>query len=228
MLAQPITQLFKMARPAAQTYREAAPRLRLAAQLVKGAVGHDDAPTHDGDAIRHQLGLAEHMGRDDERGAARSLLAEISPHVRSRHRVETRGRLVAKDPVGLVQGGADQGHLLGHAPRVGGEDRVGPIRQLEALEQLGDAPPAHILRHAIEVTESVEVFDCGVAAVEPSLIGNDAEPAANLIQLFGQPQPVELDQARVGSKDSAETAQRRRLACPVLAEEDEDLPTLDA
>ncbi len=114
------------------------------------------------------------MGRDDERGAARSLLAKIFPHVRSRHRVETRGRLVAKDPVGLVQGGADQGHLLGHATRVGGEDRVSAIRQLEALEELGDAPPAYIVRHAVEVTESVEVFDRGVAAVEPGLVRDDA------------------------------------------------------
>src|SRR6266851_829702 len=128
----------------------------------------------------------------------------------------------------LVQRGADQGHLLGHTTRVGGEDRVGAIRQLEPLEELPDAPPAHILRHAVEVTESVQVFDRGVAAVQPGLIGNDTEPTANLIQLFGQPESIELDQACVGSKDSAETAQRRRLACPVLAEEDEHLASLHA
>src|SRR6266566_3451832 len=113
-----------MARSAAETYRKATPRLRLAAKLVKRSVRDDYAATHYGDPIRHQLGLAQHVGRDDERGAARSLLAEIFPHVRGRHGVESRGRLVAKDPIGLVQGGADQSHLLSHAPRVGGEDRV--------------------------------------------------------------------------------------------------------
>src|SRR5260370_8529078 len=100
-----------MGRPAAQTYREAAARLRLAAQLVKRAVGHDDAPTHDGDAIRHQLSLAEHMGRDDERGAACSLLAEISPHVLTRHRVWPRPRPLPENSLVRLQAAHTQGPL---------------------------------------------------------------------------------------------------------------------
>src|SRR5260370_36334026 len=102
-----------MARPAAQTYRKPSPCLRLAAKLVKRSVRDDDAATHDGDPIRHQLGLAKHMRRDDESGAARSLLAEKSPHVCGRHRVKTGGPALPKEPGGRVAGGAAERHPLG-------------------------------------------------------------------------------------------------------------------
>ena len=39
-----------------------------------------------------------------------------------------------------------------------GEDGVGAVRKLEALEQRLDAPCAHISRHPVQVAEAVEVF----------------------------------------------------------------------
>src|SRR4029077_4948486 len=60
-------------------------------------------------------------------------------------------------------------------------------------------------------------------SVKPRLVGHDAEPRAHLIQLLGQSQAVELDHPRVGPQDPTETAESRRFARAVLAEQDEQL-----
>src|SRR5712692_5444426 len=86
---------------------------------------------------------------------------------------------------------------------------------------------AHLGRDPVQVAEVVQVFDRRVAAVQPSLVGNDPEPRANLVQLLGQTQAVELDDACIRSQDPAQAAQGRGLASAVLTEQDEHLSALD-
>ena len=126
-----------------------------------------------------------------------------------------------------MQRRSDQRDLLGHTSRVGREDRVAAVREVEAFEKLGDALGADACRHAIQISEVVEVLDRGIAAVQPRLVGHHAEPGANLVELFRQRKAVELDQAGVRPQDSAETSQGRGLARAVLAEQHQDLPALD-
>ena len=187
----------------------------------------DQASPHDGDSIRHQLRLAQHVRRDDQRSTSTLLLVEIPPHVRRGNRVQARGRLIAEDPVRLVERGADQRHLLRHPAGVRGEDRVLAVGQLETFEQRGYAPAPDRLWNAIEVTEVVEVFRRGVAAVKPRLVRHDAEPGTNRIEPLRQPQAVQLDDACVRTQDAAKASQRGRLAGAVLSEQDKDLALLD-
>ena len=124
---------------------------------------------------------------------------------------------------GCVQGGPDQRDLLRHSTRVGREHRVGAIGQLETLEQLRDPLAALGLWNAVEVAEVIQVLGSRVSPVQSRLVGHDPKPRAHLVQLLGQAQAVELDQARVGPQDSAEAAQRGRLARAVLTEQHEQL-----
>src|SRR5438034_4101512 len=98
---------------------------------------------------------------------------------------------------------------------------------LETLEQRGDSLLPHAGRDSVQEAEMVKVLGRGVAAVQARLVGHHAEPRANLVQLFGQTEAVQRDVARVRTQDSAEAAQRRRLARAVLAEQHEDLALLD-
>ncbi|GAC1642685.1 MAG: hypothetical protein PVS3B2_00990 [Candidatus Dormibacteraceae bacterium] len=73
----------------------------------------------------------------------------------------------------------------------------------------------------------VQIFNRSVATVQTCLIWHDAKSSANFIQLFWQPQAVELDEAVVRAEDSAEAAKRRRLSGAVLSEQDKDLAALN-
>ncbi len=128
-------------------------------------MSHDQAASHDRDAIRHQLGLAQNVRGDDEGGAAGSLLAKVAAHVRGRDRIEACRGLIAKDPFRLVEGRPDQGHLLRHAPRVGRQHSVGAVGELKSLQQIRNPLLALGLGHPVEVAEMFEVLRRCVATV---------------------------------------------------------------
>ena len=170
VLPKPIRHRLRVRDRAGEMGDEAPALPSLPAKIVECSGGDDDPAPHDGDPIRHQLRLAQHVRRDDQRRTATPLLVEIAAHVRRGHRVQAGGRLVAEDPIRLVKRGADERHLLRHAARVRGEDRVLAVRELEALEQISDAPAADRLRNTVEESEVVEVLRSGVAAVESRLV----------------------------------------------------------
>ncbi len=205
---------------------ETAALFSLLAQLVQRALGDDEPAPHDGNAVGHQLRLAQHMSRDDESRAAFFLLAEVAAHVRRGHRVQAGGRFVAEDPVGLVDGRADQGYLLRHATRVRGQDGVGAVSQLETLEKARDALAADLFRDAVQVAKAVEVLSRRVASVQARLVRHHTEPPSHQVQAFGQAVAVELDEAGVGPQYPTEASERRRFTRAVLPEQDEDLTAL--
>ena len=196
-------------------------------QLGQRTLGHDPTLAHDRHLVGHQLRLAQDVRGHDQGGAAIPLLGQVGAHLGGGHGVEAGGRLVAEQPVRPVQGGTDQGHLLGHAPGEGGERTAALRQQVEPLQQLLDAPRALGLRHAVEVAEVVEVLDRGVAAVQAGLVGDDPQAPTHGVQVGRQPQLTEPDLTGVGVQDAAGAAQRRRLAGPVLAQQDQELTGLD-
>ncbi len=197
VLAKPAFQGFLVGRLRRKLCHEQPAVACFAAQLFESAVGDDQTLPHDGDAVRHELGLAQHVGRDDQSRAASPLLTEEVAHVSRGNRVETRCRLVAENPVGFVQRGPDQRDLLRHAAREGGKHGVRAIGQLEALQEVADSLASNRFGYAVEVSEVVEVLRRRVAAVKARLVGHDPEPRADLVKLVRQSKPVELDQARV-------------------------------
>jgi hypothetical protein len=127
----------------------------------------------------------------------------------------------------LVKRRSDQRNLLRHAARVGSKHGVGAISEVEALEELGDPRATLLFWNSIEVAKAIQVLGSRVSPVKARLIRHHAKSRANLIELFRQAQPIELDQAGVGPQDSAEAAQRGRFACSVLTEQNEQLAALD-
>ena len=227
MIAQPCAQRLGISRFGSEGGEELPSLARFGAKLLERARLDDAASLHDRDPVRHELRLAEHMGRHDQRGAALALLAEVAAHVGGGDRVQASGGLVAEDPVRLVQRGPNQRDLLRHAARVGGQHGVSAVGQLEPLQQRGDSLLPHIGRDAVKEAKVIEVLRRGVAAIEPRLVRHHAEPRPDLVQLLRQAQAVERDGACVRTQDSAEAAQRRRFASTVLAEQHEDLGLLD-
>src|SRR5260370_6419144 len=106
--------------------------------------------------------------------------------------------------------------------RLGGE-----AGGLEPLEKRGALLPPDLFRHAVQVSEPVEVLSRGVAAIEARLVRHDAEPRPHRVQAFGQAEAIELDEARIRTEDSAEASKRRRLSRAVLPQENDDLATFD-
>src|SRR5205823_10450511 len=137
------------------------------------------------------------------------------------------GGLVAEDPVRLVERGPDQGDLLRHAARIGGEHRVRAVGEVEPLEQPSDALAPRGDWDAVQKTEVIEVFGRRVAPVKARLVGHHAKSRANGVQALGDAKAVELDQAFIGAEDASQAAQGGGLAGAVLAEKDEDLAALD-
>ncbi len=193
----------------------------------KGPARDDPAPAHDGDPVSQQLGLAEDVGRDDHGGAAVTLLAQVAAHVGGCDRVKADRRLVTEEPARAVQGRSDQRHLLGHAAGVGAEDPAAGLGEIEALEQGTDPGLPLRRRNSVDPAVVLEVLPGGVAAVKASKVRDDAQPAAHGVEVAGQPEIVERDQALVGPQDAAQAAQRGRLPGAVLTEEEKHLARRD-
>src|SRR5207247_11423506 len=118
-------------------------------ELVQRPGLDDYAAAHDRDAVGDQLGFAERVRRDDESGASRTLLREVVAHVRRGDGIQTRGGLVAEDPVWIVERGADQRAFLRHAARIRRERSVSAVGELKTLQQTLDSHAALGLRHAV-------------------------------------------------------------------------------
>src|SRR3989442_13972536 len=73
----------------------------------------------------------------------------------------------------------------------------------------------------------VDLLRGGLAAVESPLNRPPPNPGTDRIEPLRQPQPVQLDQAPVGTQDAPEASQRRRFAGAVLAQQHEDISTFD-
>ena len=227
VLAQPARHRFWVRDPSREVGDEAPAPPRLLAKLIQSSMGDDDPAPHDRDPVRHQLGFAQDVRGDDQGRAAELLLVEVPAHVGRGHGIEAGCRLVAKDPVRIVERRADQRHLLGHATGIRGQDGVLPVRELETLEQSRDAPAADRRRNAIQVSEVVEVLGRGVAAIYSRLVRHHAEPGTNRVETLRQAEPIQLDEATVRPQDAAEASQRCRLAGAVLSEEHKNLAPFD-
>jgi hypothetical protein len=93
-------------------------QLRLAAQLVDGAFGHELALANDADARAHQLDLAQQVARHQHRSVALAELGDQVAHVGHALRVEAVRRLVEDQHLGLFEQGGRDAEALLHAHRV--------------------------------------------------------------------------------------------------------------
>jgi len=85
----------------------------------------------------------------------------------------------------VVEGGADQGHLLAHALAEAAHPDPGTWLQPEDAEQFVDALFAGRGAHPLHPAEEVEVFRRGHPFVKPGHLGQQADLGAHRLGVVG-------------------------------------------
>ncbi len=117
--------------------RPTARRSTRAIELARRAGGDDAAAIDDRDAVAERFGLVEIVRRQQHRVAVVLHPRDLAVQLAARLRIETGGRLVEEDELGLVDEGQRQREPLPLAARQRVERRVGLVGEGEALEQRG-------------------------------------------------------------------------------------------
>ena len=105
-------------------------------ELVGRPAGDDLAVVDDGDRVGELVGLLEVLGRQEERHALAHEPADDLPHADPAARVEAGRRLVEEQQPRPPDERARQVQPAAHAARVGLDDAIGGVDEVELLEQL--------------------------------------------------------------------------------------------
>jgi hypothetical protein len=90
---------------------------------------------HDRDTLAELVRLLHVVRRQDDRAAARVVLADDLPQEQPRLGIEPRGRLVEEQHLGVVHHRPGDREPLHHPAGESAGELVGPIRELEACEE---------------------------------------------------------------------------------------------
>ena len=120
------------------------------------------------------------MGGEQDRHqlVARQAL-DLVPQLGARLGVQAGGRLVEEQDLGAVDEAHRQVEPALHAARVGLGLAVGGVGEAEALERLADAPAQVAAGDGVELALQDEVLAPGRLGIEPVLLGDDADGAAD-------------------------------------------------
>ena len=145
------------------------------------------AMVHDRDVVAEPVGLV-HVVRRDEHGELALLLdvAQHLPHRHARHRIEAGGRLVEKEHARLVDEPARDLHAPPHAAREILDLLVGPLRQLDRLEQFADEAVAALARHAVELRVDEQILAHAEFEIARHRLRNDANRATDAVRNRGR------------------------------------------
>ncbi len=191
---------------------------------------HADEPAgrEDPDTVARRLDLREQVARQEDRDPL--FVGELPEEVENlddADRVDRGGRFVEDEDLGVLHERIGDAEPLEHAAGVRLGFRVGPVGHPDLPEDLLDSRLGLMAGEAVEPGRVAEVLAPCQPAIEPHAVGQVADPALHRERM---PRGIEADDAgfargRLGEPEQHED--RRRLACPVLAEEAEDLACLD-
>ena len=176
------------------------------------------AGADDAHPVAQRFDLGEDVARQ-QHGAAFGLdLADAVLEDGFHQRVETGGRLVEDQQLGVRRERGDEADLLPVALRV----RAGLLRrvELEALEQL--VAPARV-EVAAQPAEQVDHLAAAELRPQADLAGDVREPAVQRHRVAPRIAAEELDAPGVGAQQPEQHADRRGLAGAVRSEESVDL-----
>ncbi len=195
-----------------------------ALQVVRGVEGDDLPVVDDGHAVREEVGLL-HIVRGQKDGPPLALelqdeLAEVPRGLR----VEAGRGLIEDEHLRVVQEGAGEGDAPLHAGGIFLDRLVGPLGQLEPLEEtvylLGQAWSGQ----AVEGPEVLQVLATGEFPVDAPLTRQDRPDAGeDPGGLFLDVEALDEDPPRGRPEQRGEHLDGRRLAGPVRAQQAEDL-----
>ena len=200
------------------------PLLRGASQRVHLAGADDVAVVDDRDALADVLDKLELVAREEDSRTTSRLTPQNLGEGVNRDRVEPGERLVKHEQVRFMQERSRELGALLVAVRELLEPRVGAVGEIEALEPpLGGRPRGAIVQ-PVEAPEVGELLADTHPRIEAALLGHVTE-----LHPFGRLDGLAVPEhlARVELDETEHCPHRRRLPCPVRAEEAKHPPTLD-
>ena len=150
-------------------------------EVVEGAVGDGAAAIDDDRVLAQVLDEVELVRREQHRRAAARLAHEHLGQGVDGDRVESGERLVEHEHVGLVDEGADQLHALLVAEREVLEVAPRPVAEVEALQPANRPFARRRLAQSAQPAEVDELVADAHGRVQPALLGQVAEAAANRV-----------------------------------------------
>ena len=146
---------------------------------------------------------------------------------RRRAWVEAGRRLVEEQQARPTDERAAEVQPAAHAARVGLDDAVRGVDQVELLEQLVRTASRLGRRQLVEQPEHPQVLAPGQVLVDGGVLPGQADDAAQLLGLADDVEAGDGRSARVGLEQRREDPDGRRLAGAVRAEQAEDRALLD-
>ena len=200
---------------------------QLGLELVGRAARDDLAVVDDGDRVGQLVRLLEVLRRQQERRALADEVADHVPHPDPAARVEARRRLVEDQQPRPADQGSTEVEAAAHAARVGLDDPVGGIGQLELLEQFVGAPARLGRRQVVQPAEQPQVLAPGQVLVDRGVLARQADDPPDLVGLRPDVEPGHGRAPGVGPEERGEDPHRRRLAGAVRTEQAQDGPLGD-
>ncbi len=192
-------------------------------QRARGAFGDHRAVIDDHDAVAEHVGLVQVVRGQEHRGAPVPEGRGCGPQAGPVLRVEAGARLVQEQDLGLVHDAERDVEPPPLAAGVRPHPAVGEPGQVEQVEHLphpaGDAAAAAPVQPALQD----QVLPAGGQLVGPAQLAHIADAAADLARLAPDVQPGDRGAAAVDRQQRGQHPQRGGLACPVRAEESDDL-----
>ena len=159
-----------------------------------------------------------------------SLLLDLAQHLPdrdARHRVETGGRLVQKEDAGFVHEPAGDLDPASHPARQVLDLLVGPLGELDCVEELGNESRAAFARDAVELRVDQEVLAHAQLDVARHRLRNHADRPPHVVGLPQDVEAVDERRPRRRREQRRQHPDERGLAGAVRAEQAEDFPFFD-
>ena len=193
----------------------------LVLELVGAALGDDVAAVDHGDAVGEAVGLVQVLGGEQHRGAVGDPAFDRLPEGDAAARVEPGGRLVEEEDRRPRDEGRGEVEAAAHPARVGADQAVGGVAEVEALQQLGGAGARLALGQVVEAADHLQVLGPGEVFVDRRVLAGEADLGPQLRRLAGDVEAGDAGAAAVGREQGGEDADRGRLAGAVGPEQAE-------
>ena len=188
----------------------------------------EDATVEHRHPVRQSSSFTEEVGAQDHRAAVLGRQgADEVDHVPGRRWIESRGRLVEEQDIGIVEQGASEGQPLALPRRGPLHEQVGPIGHAEAFEQLIGADLHAAPVEAAHAAGEHQVLPRREPFVEPGVLGEDTRAAPHPVGIGGGIEAQDQGSSAIRSQDPVEQSHCRGLAGAVGPEESQHLALLD-